>query len=71
MTRKNRDEDEELSAGEKQWLGILKSNLVTLKQKLDDDEAVLKFRVYTKKLDRSRKQHISNYIPELEKFIYG
>ena len=25
--------------------------------------------MYTKKLDRSRKQHIVNYIPELEKFI--
>ena len=55
-------------AGEEQWLGILKSNLVTLK---DDKEAVLKFKVYTKKLDRNRKQHIVNYIPELEKFIYG
>ena len=58
-------------AGEEQWLGILKSNLVTLKETLDDKEAVLKFKVYTKKLDRNRKQHIVNYIPELEKFIYG
>ncbi len=58
-------------AGEEQWLGILKSNLVTLKETLDDEEAVLKFKVYTKKLDRNRKQHIVNYIPELEKFIYG
>ena len=63
--------DIEWSPGEEQWLGILKSNLVTLKEELDDDEAILKFRVYTKKLDRSRKQHIVNYIPELEKFIYG
>ena len=58
-------------AGEEQWLGILKSNLVTLKETLDDKEAVLKFKVYTKKLDRNRKQHIVNYIPELEKFNYG
>ncbi len=58
-------------AGEEQWLGILKSNLVTLKETLDDVEAVLKFKVYTKKLDRNRKQHIVNYIPELEEFIYG
>ena len=58
-------------AGEEQWLGILKCNLVTLKETLDDEEAVLKFKVYTKKLDRNRKQHIVNYIPELEKFIYG
>ena len=58
-------------AGEEQWLGILKSNLVTLKETLDDKEAVLKFKVYTKKLDRNRKLHIVNYIPELEKFIYG
>ena len=58
-------------AGEEQWLGILKSNLVTLKETLDDEEAGLKFKVYTKKLDRNRKQHIVNYIPELEKFIYG
>ena len=58
-------------AGEEQWLGILKSNLVTLKETLDDKEAVLKFKVYTKKLDRNRKQHIVNNIPELEKFIYG
>ena len=63
--------DIEWDIGEEQWLGILKSNLVTLKEELDDDEAILKFRVYTKKLDRSRKQHIVNYIPELEKFIYG
>ena len=41
-------------AGEEQWLGILKSNLVTLKETLDDKEAVLKFKVYTKKLDRNR-----------------
>ena len=58
-------------AGEEQWLGILKSNLVTLKETLDDEEAVLKFKVYTKKLDRNRKQHIVNYIPELKEFIYG
>ena len=57
--------------GEEQWLGILKSNLLTLTEELDDSEAVLKFKVYTKKLDRNRKQHIANYIPELEKFIYG
>ena len=57
--------------GEQQWLGILKSNLVTLKEELDDSKAVLKFKVYTKKLDRNRKQHIANHIPELEKFIYG
>ena len=63
--------DIEWDIGEEQWLGILKSNLVTLKEELDDDEAILKFKVYTKKLDRSRKQHIVNYIPELEKFIYG
>ena len=63
--------DIEWEAGEQQWLGILKSNLVTLEEELDDDEAILKFKVYTKKLDRSRKQHIVNYIPELEKFIYG
>ena len=63
--------DIEWSPGEEQWLGILKSNLVTLKEELDDDEAILKFKVYTKKLDRSRKQHIANHIPELEKFIYG
>ena len=63
--------DTEWNSGEEQWLGILKSNLVTLKETLDDNEAVLKFKVYTKKLDRNRKQHIVNYIPELEKFIYG
>ena len=63
--------DIEWDIGEEQWLGILKSNLVTLKEELDDDEAILKFKVYTKKLDRNRKQHIANYIPELEKFIYG
>jgi len=63
--------DIEWDIGEEQWLGILKSNLVTLKEELDDDEAILKFKVYTKKLDRNRKQHIANHIPELEKFIYG
>jgi hypothetical protein len=63
--------DVDWTVGEEQWLGILKSNLVTLKKELNDDEAVLKFKIYTKKLDRSRKQHIANYIPELEKFIYG
>ena len=63
--------DVDWSVGEEQWLGILKSNLVTLKEKLDDDEAVLKFKLYTKKLDMNRKQHIVNYIPELKEFIYG
>ena len=63
--------DIEWDIGEEQWLGILTSNLVTLKEELDDDEAILKFKVYTKKLDRNRKQHIANHIPELEKFIYG
>ena len=63
--------DVKWDAGEEQWLGILKSNLVTLEETFYDFEAVLKFKVYTKKLDRNRKQHIVNYIPELEKFIYG
>ena len=63
--------DVDWTVGEEQWLGILKSNLLTLTEELDDSEAVLKFKVYTKKLDRNRKQHIANYIPELEKFIYG
>ena len=63
--------DVEWSAGEEQWLGILKSNLVTLEETFYDFEAVLKFKVYTKKLDRNRKQHIVNYIPELKEFIYG
>ena len=63
--------DTDWTVGEEQWLGILKSNLVTLKEELDDREAIYKFQSYTKKLDINRKQHIVNYIPELEEFIYG
>ena len=57
-------------ACEEQWLGILKSNLVTLKETLDDEEAIYKFKIYTKKLDMHRKQHIINYIPDLDEFVY-
>ena len=63
--------DTDWTVGEEQWLGILKSNLVTLKEELDDREAIYKFQSYTKKLDINRKQHIVNYIPELEEFVYG
>ena len=41
------------------------------KEELDDREAIYKFQSYTKKLDINRKQHIVNYIPELEEFVYG
>ena len=62
--------DVEWSAGEEQWLGILKSNLSTLQETLDDEEAIYKFKIYTKKLDMHRKQHIINYIPDLDEFVY-
>ena len=62
--------DTEWTVGEEQWLGILKSNLETLQEELDDDEALYKFKIYTKKLDINRKQHIVNYIPDLNEFVY-
>jgi|TARA_Y100000310_G_scaffold24790_1_gene23786 sulfatase maturation enzyme AslB (radical SAM superfamily) len=65
--------DVKWDVGEEQWLGILKSNLVTLKDELPETEqydAIARFKIYTKKLDMNRKQHISNYIPELEYFVY-
>ena len=65
--------DVKWDVGEEQWLGILKSNLVTLKDELPETEqydAIARFKIYTKKLDMNRKQHISNYIPELEEFVY-
>ena len=59
--------------GELQWLGILKSNLKTLEESFDEDDEQEYFKTikkYTKLLDLNRGQHIKDYIPELEKFIY-
>jgi organic radical activating enzyme len=59
--------------GEQQWLGILKSNLKTLEESFDEDDEQKYFKTikkYTKLLDLNRGQHIKDYIPELEKFIY-
>ena len=67
--------DVEWTVGEKQWLGILKSNMKTIMEDFDDDVdvglAFEKLKIFTKKLDISRKQHIVNFIPELKTMIYG
>ena len=60
--------------GEQQWLGIFESNLKTLEETFDEDdeqEYLKTIKKYTKLLDLNRGQHIKDYIPELEKFIYG
>jgi len=60
--------------GEQQWLGILESNLKTFEKSFDDDEQERYYNIvkkHTKLLDLNRGQHIKDYIPELEKFIYG
>ncbi len=60
--------------GEQQWLGILESNLKTFEESFDDDEQERYYKTikkHTKLLDLNRGQHIKDYIPELEKFIYG
>ena len=71
--------------GEKQWLGITKSNLVTLEENFKEEEismadgkvanlndhSISTIKRYTKLLDLNRGQHIKEYVPELEKFIYG
>ena len=59
--------------GEQQWLGILESNLKTFEKSFDDDEQERYYKTikkHTKLLDLNRGQHIKDYIPELEKFIY-
>jgi len=59
--------------GEQQWLGILQSNLKTLEKSFDEEEQqknIKTIKKYTKLLDLNRGQHIKDYIPELEKFIY-
>jgi len=59
--------------GEQQWLGIFESNLKTLEETFDEDdeqEYLKTIKKYTKLLDLNRGQHIKDYIPELEKFIY-
>jgi sulfatase maturation enzyme AslB (radical SAM superfamily) len=66
--------DVDWTVGEQQWLGILKSNLITLLEELDEDrrDSLSKtVKEYNRILDMSRGQHIKDYIPELEKFIYG
>jgi hypothetical protein len=69
--------DVEWSVGEQQWLGILKSNLITLKEdyKTEEEfgtiELVEKIKEHTRLLDLNRGQHTKESIPELEKFIYG
>ena len=60
--------------GEQQWLGILESNLKTLEKSFDEEEQQKNLKTikkYTKLLDLNRGQHIKDYIPELEKLIYG
>jgi sulfatase maturation enzyme AslB (radical SAM superfamily) len=59
-----------LDVGEKQWLGILESNLVTVMENHDQSDSILQFSSITKKLDISRKQHLSNFIPDLAKVVY-
>jgi len=59
--------------GEQQWLGILESNLKTFETSFDDEERERHYKVikkHTKLLDLNRGQHIKDYIPKLEKFIY-
>jgi organic radical activating enzyme len=59
--------------GEQQWLGIFESNLKTLEETFDEDdeqEYLKTIKKYTKLLDLNRGQHIKDYIPILEKFIY-
>jgi MoaA/NifB/PqqE/SkfB family radical SAM enzyme len=59
--------------GEQQWLGIFESNLKTLEETFDEDdeqEYLKTIKKYTKLLDLNRGQHIKDYIPVLEKFIY-
>ena len=68
--------DVEWTVGEEQWLGILKSNLLTIKEPTDHDksrvtELVETVKEHTTLLDLNRGQHVKEYIPELEKFIYG
>ena len=47
----------------------------TIMEDFDDDVdvglAFEKLKIFTKKLDISRKQHIVNFIPELKTMIYG
>ena len=71
--------------GEEQWLGITKSNLVTLEENFKkeelsladgkianlNDHSISTIKRYTKLLDLNRGQHIKEYVPELEEFIYG
>lgn len=69
--------DVEWEIGEEQWLGILRSNLITLKEDYKSKEEfgaielVETIKEHTKLLDLNRGQHTKKYIPELEEFIYG
>jgi len=65
--------DTEWTDGEKQWLGILDSNLKTMQERLDEGlelDSRHKLQHYTKLLDMNRDQSITKINPKLAEFIY-